>query len=119
MTTDTAGDDVDQLKEAFGEIAVALGPTRQQLIRIKSARLPRGCDPEETPVLLVMQPSRPQIYVKPGIKLPNGRDPRSATNVQIEGESWLQFSYSFPYDETTHTLVQFVGAALNRFKLAE
>ena len=28
-------------------------------------------------------------------------------------------SYRFPYDETKHTLVQFVGAALNRFKLAE
>ena len=118
MTTDTVTP-VDQLKEAFGKIAVAVGSNQQPLIRINAARLPHGCQPKETPVLLVMQPSRPQIYVKPGIKLPNGRDPRSTSIVQVEGESWLQFSYSFPYEETKHTLVQFVGAALNRFKLAE
>jgi hypothetical protein len=116
MTTDTVMQDIEQLKEAFGEVATAVGSCQQTLILIKAASLPKGCTPAETPVLLVMQPSRPLIYVKSGIKLPNGRDPQSTSIVQVEGESWMQFSYSFSYDETLHTLVQFVGAALNRFK---
>jgi hypothetical protein len=119
MTTDILAFHLDHLKEAFGEVAVAVGSNQQPLIRIKAARLPRGCEPKETAVLLVMQSSRPQIYVKPGIKLANGHDPRGTSTVQIEGESWLQFSYSFPYDESMHTIVQFVGAAINRFKLTE
>jgi hypothetical protein len=39
--------------------------------------------------------------------------------VQIEGESWLQFSFSFPYDQSVHTLAQFTATALTRFKKDE
>jgi hypothetical protein len=119
MVTDTLPPEIEQLKEAFGEIATAVGSAQQTLIRIKAVPLPKGCLPVETPVLLVMQPSRPLIYVTPGIKFSNGSVPRSTSIVQVEGESWMQFSYNFPYDETSHTLVQFVGAALNRFKKHE
>jgi hypothetical protein len=115
MSTNTLIPDVEQLKEAFGDIAVAVGSGQQKLFRIKAAPLPKGCSPDETSVLLVMQPSRPLIYVMPGIRLPNGREPRSTSIVQVEGESWMQFSYSFAYEETSHTLVQFVAAALGRF----
>jgi hypothetical protein len=117
MATDTLP--IEQLKQVFGEVATAVGAGQQKLIRITAAPLPKGCTPAETPVLLVVQPPKPVIYVKPGIRLPNGRDPRSTSIVQVEGESWMQFSYNFPYDESFHTLVQFVATALNRFKKDE
>jgi hypothetical protein len=117
MTTDSLP--IEQLKEVFGEVTTAVGASQQRLIRISTAPLPKGCTPAETPVLLVIQSPKPLIYVKSGIKLPNGRDPRSNSIVQVEGESWMQFSYNFPYDESSHTLVQFVATALNRFKKDE
>ena len=121
MTEEMLAHELAQLKEAFGEIQVATGSAGQKLIRIKGANLPKGCSPAQTPVLLVVrggQP-RPEIYVKPGIKLPNGREPRSTSPMQIEGEGWLQFSYSFPYDPNAHTLAQFAATALTRFKKDE
>ena len=119
MSTDTLTSEIDQLKDAFGDVATSTGSAQQTLIRIESVRLPKGCAPSETPVLLVMQSPRPLIYVKPGIKLPNKRDPRSTSLVQVEGEGWMQFSYSFPYDENSHSLVYFVATALTRFKQTE
>jgi hypothetical protein len=121
MTEAMLAQELAQLKEGFGEIDLATGSAGQKLIRIRSARLAKGCSPAETPVLLVVrgdQP-RPEIYVKPGIRLPNGREPRSTSLMQIEGESWLQFSYSFAYDPNVHTLAQFAAAALTRFKKDE
>ena len=89
-------------------------------MRLEGVTLPRGCTPSTTPVLLMCDlRSRPQIYVKPGIRLPNGIEPRSTSRVQVEGEEWLQFSYSFPYDENAHSFVQFIGAALRRFDKSE
>lgn len=119
MATESSAPEIEGLKQAFGDVSTAKSLAGQTLIRIASTPLPKGCSPSETPVLLVMQPSRPLIYVKSGIKLPNGREPRSTSIVQVEGESWMQFSYSFSYDENLHTLVQFVGTALGRFKKAE
>jgi len=108
-----------QVKAAFGDISTAVGASGERYIRAAAALLPKGCSPARTAVLLVLNGARPQVYVKPGVKLPNGRDPRSTSQVNVNGEAWLQYSYSFPYDPNVHTLTQFVGAALARFKLAE
>jgi hypothetical protein len=59
------------------------------------------------------------LYVKPGIVLPNGVSPRSTTVVAIEAESWLQFSFTFPWDEASNTLLQLIAASLRRFALKE
>ncbi len=120
MTEAVLTDEITKLKEVYHEVAVATGSGGQKLIRIAEA-LPKGCSPPTTPVLLMVQSGqpRPQIFVKPGIKVPGGRDPRSTSVVQVEGETWLQFSYSFPWDENAHSLVQFVAAALRRFAIPE
>jgi len=83
--------------------------------------LPKGCSPAGTPVLLVWPAGqlRPQVSVKPGIRLPNGTVPRSTSTVQIEGEAWMQFSYSFTWDKDNHTLVQLVETAIRRFAKSE
>jgi len=44
------------------------------------------------------------MYVKRGIRLRNGTEPRSTSVVAVEGEEWMQFSYSFPWDENSHSL---------------
>ena len=121
MTEDALAAEIAGLKDAYEAVSVAKGSGGQALIRLHDVALPRGCSPPTTPVLLVLQPGqpRPQIYVKPKIKAPNGADPRSTSVVAVEGEEWLQFSYSFPWDENSHTLMQFVGASLRRFAKLE
>jgi hypothetical protein len=120
MTDEMFARECAHLKDWFGDISTATGAGGAKLIRIMAANLPKGCAPRRTPTLLVLRGERrPEIYVKPGIKLPNGREPRSTSQVNIEGEAWLQFSYTFQYDPGSHSLAQFTAAALTRFKLAE
>jgi len=120
VSLETLAGEIEELRAAYGTASIAAGAPGQTLIRIAVARLPAGCTPPDTPALLVLQDGqRPQFYVKPGIRLPNGAGPRSTSLVPIAGEGWMQFSYSFPWDEGTHSLVQFVEASLRRFALAE
>jgi hypothetical protein len=121
MENGIATNELEGMKEAYGEIATATGALGQFLIRINQVDLPKGCSPAGTPVLLVWpsgQP-RPQVSVKPGIRLPNGAVPRSTSTVQIEGEAWMQFSYAFTWDKENHTLVQLVETAIRRFAKSE
>ncbi len=121
MTDNELKDEADSLRKAFGDTASAREPNNVVLFRISQASLPMGCTPGRTPVLIRLQPGqeRPEVFVKPGITLPNGVAPRSTSVVPIGGESWLQFSYTFPWDAKQHSLVQFVGAALLRFAKAD
>ncbi len=121
MTQEALNQDISQLKERFGSVQVANGSAGQTLIKIDELALPRGCSPPTTPVLVVVQQGqpRPQVYVRPGTKASGGVEPRSTSVVQVEGEAWLQFSYSFPWDENTNSLVQFVESALRRFAIPE
>jgi|ERR1043165_637149 hypothetical protein len=120
MTPETIDLELQALKETHGEVSTAAGLPGQVLLRIEKAILPAGCKPAETSVLLVLHGGqRPALYVEPGIRLPNGAVPRSTSSVQVAGVEWMQFSYTFPYDENTHTLVQFVETSLRRFAKAE
>lgn len=120
MTTEVLAGDLEDVKCQYQSVKVAInGPLTY--VRIESVSLPQGCNPESTPVLLVLRPGqpKPEIYVKPGAKLPNGRDPRSTIVVAIEGETWLQFSYQLSWDPNQHSLVQFIEGALRRFAKTE
>jgi hypothetical protein len=117
MSTLFEAEDIELLEDAYGGVEVADGPGGQNYLRITKVNLPRGCSPSTTRVLVAAQPGqpRPQVYVQPGIHLRNGKDPRSTTTVSVEGEAWMQFSYSFNWDPSTHSLAQLVGASLLRF----
>src|SRR5690349_19754429 len=108
MTDEALAVETASLKDAYGEVSTAKTSAGQTLVRIREASLPPGCSPATTPVLLVMPPGqvRPQIYVKRGIRLRSGVEPRSTSPVSVEDEEWLQFSYSFPWNESSNTLVQ-------------
>lgn len=116
MTTDALAAEIEELKASYGGLTTATGASGQTLYRLNAARLPRGCTPAETPVLLVLQEGqRPQIYVQTGIRTPNGTVPRSTSEVQFGGETWMQFSYNIAGDPSTYTLAQLVEASLRRF----
>lgn len=120
MTADRLAEELEQLRETWGEVSTALAAPGQILVRIKEVGLPRDCAPAGTAALLAVQDGqRPQLYVKGGIKLPNGAVPKNYTANQVGGEEWWSFSYSFTWDENDNTLVQFVAASLQRFGKAE
>jgi hypothetical protein len=119
MTEAQPSEEIEELKGAYGVVLTTTAADGRQLICIETVVLPKGCKPSTSSVLLIPQAGRPLIYVKPGIKVPNGVDPRSTSIVSIEGKEWLQFSYTFPWGEETHTLLQFVQASLRRFEKHE
>src|SRR6266705_730702 len=93
MTQEATAEALEELKEVYGEVAVAAPAPGQTLIRIKEVSLPTGCAPTSTPVLLFIQEGqRPQLYVKEGIKLPNGGTPRNYSAAQVAGEEWWTFA---------------------------
>lgn len=117
MLDDLLAAEVEDLKRLYGGVARATGSGGKTLVRLTAAKLPPGCQPEATPALLAWQPgqTRPEMYVAPGVRRPNGASPRSTSTVFIEGEAWLQFSYTFPWEPARHSLVQFVAGGLRRF----
>lgn len=120
MTDEELDTQIQQLKEVYGVVAKATTPTRQILVKLESVPLPAGCRPARTASLLVLQSdARPLFYVKPGIRLPNRAEPRSTNVTPVDGEAWLQFSYSFPWEWGKNTLAQFVGTSLQRFRKTE
>lgn len=119
MLAETLAFEIEELKAAYGAIQQAT-TDEQTLVRIERVPLPSGCQPpESTGILVLGQGQRPQFYLKPGIRLANGVIPRSTSSVQIAGEEWLQFSFTFVWDESTSTLLQFVEASLRRFAKGE
>lgn len=84
---------------------------------VPAVDLPKGCQPASTDVLIQLSPgnSRPIVYVRPGIRTSGGANPRSTSPVLVLGESWMQFSYQFLWDENRDGLLRFVGSALQRF----
>ena len=120
MTNEALAEALEELRQSYGEVNTAAGGPGQTLIRIKEVGLPKGCTPGSTPVLLGVQDGpRPVLYVKGRITLPNGRAPRNYSASQVAGEEWWTFSYSFSWDENTHTLLQFAEASLRRFAKTE
>jgi len=117
MNDERLFEEIERLKAVYGAVCVSSEPSTPKLLQVGQAPLPRGCAPGKTKVLLRIMPGqpRPEVFVQPGIKLPNGKEPRSTSVVLIAGQDWLQFSYSFPWDETQNTLDHFVATALRRF----
>jgi hypothetical protein len=111
---------VEELAAAYTSATKATEGGRT-FIRLPKVHFPKGCSPSETSVLVVVDDGQPapQLYVKQIPTLANGRTPRSTSAVQLAGESWQTFSFSQPWDENTHTAVQFVEGRLRRFALSE
>jgi len=86
------------------------------LVKIASVELYPSCRPQETPMLLVLDPNQPKplVYVQPGQLLANGRVPRNSSTVLVGGEPWMQFSFNIPWADGDR-IMRFIAAARQRF----
>lgn len=86
------------------------------LVRINAVELYPTCEPDSTPMMLVLDPGQPKpvAYVQVGQTLANGRNPRSTSVTVVGGDSWMQFSFNVPWEEG-HGIVRFIAAARQRF----
>jgi hypothetical protein len=112
--TITAG--VEELKATYGgSVRVAIDGSRT-LIRIENFDFPTGCHLPGTDLLLVLDPGqpKPQHYVRLGQTLANGNPPKNPSNTTVAGESWMSFSFNFPYTEGD-SLCRFVAMIRQRF----
>lgn len=119
MTPTFIADAVDRLTSTYGAEHIRLARDGQRtLVRIDAIELPVSCQPSVVPALLVLDPAqpRPTFYVVPGVLLPNGKAPASTSVQLVGGESWMQFSFSFPWDEA-RGIASFIAAARQRFGL--
>lgn len=91
------------------------------LVRIPELYLPRGCAPETTLGLVVLDPTqpKPQFFVRQVPRLANGATPRNVTPTTVGGESWFTYSFNLQWDEHRNSAVQFVEGQLRRFALYE
>jgi len=90
-------------------------------IRLPKVFFPDGCKPATTSALVVLDPnqSAPKLLIRAAPQLPNGVAPKSVGPEGAAGEGWFTFSFNQPWDENTHTAVQFVEGRLRRFAKAE
>jgi hypothetical protein len=110
---------VDTLGKTYGQEHVRVAREGSQtLVRIDAVELYPSCTPTTTAMLVVLdraQP-RPQVYVQQGVQLAGGRAPSSTSDQIVGGEPWLQFSFTFPWEER-HGIASFIAAARQRFLL--
>jgi hypothetical protein len=116
MHTETITHAVEELRGVYGDSVQESREGGRTLIKIAGVELPPGCRPEKSDVLVVLDPAaaRPVVYVRPGVLLPNGASPRSTSPTAVGGESWLGFSFAFPWTEA-ESIITFLAVARQRF----
>jgi hypothetical protein len=116
--TITAG--IAELKAVYGDDALVAVEGSKTFIRIKDVELPPGCQPPQNDFLLELDTNqpKPKHYVRPGQTLGNGQPLKNPSNEGVAGESWMTFSYNFPYDDGD-SLCRFVGMIRQRFSKHE
>lgn len=111
---------VEELAAGYDD-AARTDEGQKTMVRLPRIIFPDGCNPNETSALVVLDEQQPvpQLFIKQVPTLPNGGPPRSVSVVSIAGETWNTFSFNQPWDENTHTAIQFVEGRLRRFALNE
>jgi hypothetical protein len=120
MTADTIARLVDELTRNYsGASSTVEGSVT--LVKLPSVFFPNGCRPDHSPALVLLDPQQPapRLLLKQLPSLKNGCTPRSVGSETIAGEGWFSFSYNQPWNEISHTALQFVEGGLRRFALNE
>jgi hypothetical protein len=105
-----------QLTTVYGD-SVKIGQDgHRRLVQVDKVELYPGCLPSHTAMLLVLDTAQPKplIFVTPGQLLSNGRPSKNSSNIQIAGQTWMQFSFNIPWS-TGDNVIRFVAAARQRF----
>ncbi|MDQ6891085.1 MAG: hypothetical protein M3167_00185 [Acidobacteriota bacterium] len=111
---------VEELRAVYGDATLVAAEGTKTFVHIKDMTLPPGCQPARNEFLLELdlnQP-KPKHYVRPGQTCVNGQLPKNPTNEMVVGESWMSFSYNFPYTEGD-SLVRFLAMLCQRFSKNE
>lgn len=111
---------IDEIAAAYPD-AVRANEGSQIFLKVPKVFFPTGCIPPYSAVLVLLEENRsaPQLFIKELPSLPNGKAPRSCNPTPLGGDTWHTFSFNQPWDEDTHTAVQFVEGRLRRFALNE
>jgi hypothetical protein len=111
---------IEGLRAHYPKVSVRPGSGGAQLVRVSQVPLPGHRKQQLTDVLVVLQPNfrnaggRPLVYVAQGTRLASGAPGRNVTPVSVEGETWLQFSFNFPWRPEDEPW-KLVEGALRRF----
>jgi hypothetical protein len=110
------------LAETFGE-AKDVTPAEAQPLHVLLPNLrvqpPWGPSPTRGLVKFEGWPNqRPQFWIDMAVVNPQGTPPRSNTPQLILGETWRQFSFSFPWPVEPVTAIHAVLKWLTRFREA-
>lgn len=119
MSPDFITGAVDAIAMTYGREHVRVGREgNRTLVRIDAVELYPACTPSTTAMLVVLDASqlRPQVYVQRGVRLAGGRVPSSTSDQIVGGEPWMQFSFTFPWEER-QGIASFIAAARQRFLL--
>lgn len=120
MTTETISRLVDELAHAYPG-ATCAKENQLTLVKLPDVFFPKGSSPGSTAALVVLDPQQPtpKLLLAKTPPLPNGAARKNVNAETFAGEAWFTFSFSQPWDESTHTAVQFVEGRLRRFALNE
>jgi len=107
---------IRDLVSVYGDGVRTAREGSQTLARVAEVEMPPGCRPTRTPMLLVLDlaAEKPIPYVQPGQLLTNGGSPRSTSVQIVGGESWMQFSFNFPWTEDAG-IIRLIATARQRF----
>jgi hypothetical protein len=113
---------VSELEAAFGS-ASDVSPAADQPLHVllESVSLAGGWTPNPVRCLVVFTnwpAQRPDFYVDGSVKSKAGEPPKSHSRPYVLGESWLAYSWSFPWSERTSPR-RAVGKWLARFAKTE
>ncbi len=120
MTTETISRLVDELAHAYPGATCAT-ENQLTLVKLPEVFFPKGGSFDSTTALVVLDPQQatPKLLLARTPPLPNGAGRKNVNAETFAGEGWFTFSFSQPWDEGTHTAVQFVEGRLRRFALNE
>lgn len=116
MTAETTTGVADELTREYPGASSAVDGSLT-LVKLPEVFFPDGCKPDRSAALVVLDPQQaaPRLLLKQLPMLKNGRAPRSVGSETIAGEGWHSFSFNQPWNEATHTALQFVEGRLRRF----
>jgi len=111
---------IEEVAAAYPEATRAVEGSKV-LLSIPRVSFPAGCAPAQSAALVVLEEGQamPQLFIKELPRLPNGKTPRSCSPAPVGGDTCYSFSFNQPWDENTHTALQFVEGRLRRFALNE
>jgi hypothetical protein len=113
---------VNELGNAFGSARdVTPAPGQPLHVLLEELKLASSWSPQPARALVVFNnwpTARPEFYIDPEVANGAGQSPKSNSTHYVLGESWMGYSWSFPWMEGT-TATRAVEKWLARFTQAE